>query len=107
METLTTGQILYYVDWKKHPTIHECKIAKVSENQKEVYISINLDTCKAFSGGSFKDSYNLGRKYFISEKAARDKILEHYQALITESREAHERLVKRFETNIKQTIKPL
>ena len=79
---LTKGQTLYYIHWSKYPTIHECQVASVSANQKEVRISIDLDICKAFSGGSFHTSHILGHKFHFTEASARNKINQEMDDLI-------------------------
>jgi len=104
---LSVGQILYYVDWKKYPTIHECKIIDLTPNQKGVKIQINLDICKAFGGGAFQQSHTLGRKFFTCEQKARNAVQDHMYKIMEESLKSHQTVLKKYIASQTQTIKPL
>jgi len=106
METLKTGQILYYVNWTKYPTIHEAKITSVTPNQKAVKVELNLNVCKAYSGGAFQQ-FELGHKYFLTEKAARDQVQDYMYEILEQAQKDMTKLTSKYIASQTQTIKPL
>jgi len=95
MINLTKGQKLYYIHWSKYPTIHECEVASVSANQKDVRINIDLDICKAFSGGSFHSHNYLGHKFHITEESARNSVAEEMEDLIKQAESTYQDIINR------------
>lgn len=102
---LTVGQIIYYVDWKKYPTIHEARVTVSTD--KLVTVSLDLPICKSYSGGCFYDSYTLNRKFFLTEESARNAIINDMTQLILASIAAHESLVKRANNTLTKPVKKL